>query len=99
MGHSASLPDNNALSLRSQSAGHSALAPENFTTLPNRSVSAAKNFANSAGDVANAEEPSSASRALIFGSARPALISLFSLSTISGGVPRGAPMPYTDVAS
>ena len=37
--------------------------------------------------------PTSASRALIFASARPALISLLSLSITSAGVPTGAPTP------
>src|SRR5262245_10967844 len=72
---------------------YSALAPANFTTLPRRSVSLAKYLANSPGDVGKAEEPSSASRAMIFGSARPSLTSLLSRSTISAGVPRGAPRP------
>ena len=43
--------------------------------------------------------PRSASRALILGSARPALISLLSLSTISAGVAFGAPMPDQKLAS
>jgi hypothetical protein len=40
-----------------------------------------------------------ASRAVIVGSASPALISLLSLSTISVGVLLGAPTPYHTVTS
>jgi hypothetical protein len=47
----------------------------------------------SAGEPGSAVAPHSASRAFILGSARAALISLLSLSTISAGVVRGAPMP------
>ncbi len=43
--------------------------------------------------------PRSARRALILGSARPALISLLSLSTISAGVFFGAPMPNQPLTS
>src|SRR5262245_53545073 len=43
--------------------------------------------------------PSSLKRAFILGSASPALISLFSLSTISAGVLFGAPMPHQTVDS
>jgi hypothetical protein len=43
--------------------------------------------------------PKSASRAFILGSARPALISLLSLSTISAGVFLGAPTPHQLLAS
>src|SRR3954470_11824005 len=72
---------------------YSGLAPENFTTFAHLSVSSTKSLPKSAGDVGNTAEPSSAYRALILGSARPALISQLSLSTISGGVLPGAPTP------
>src|SRR4051794_15779512 len=58
----------------------SGLAPENLTTFAHFSVSSAINFPNSPGELANSPPPRSASCALILGSARPALISLFSLS-------------------
>src|SRR5262249_29980951 len=62
-------------------------------TLPHFSVSSAMSFAKSAGESASASPPRSASRALSLGSARPALISLLSFSTISAGVAFGAPTP------
>src|SRR5258708_19467229 len=62
---------------------YSALAPENLTTLAHFSVSSATSLPKSAGEPASGVPPKSASRALIFGSASPALISLLSLSTIS----------------
>src|SRR5262245_10792549 len=63
-------------------------------TLPHFSVSSAINLPKSAGESASTSPPSSASRALSLGSARPALISLLSFSTISAGVFLGAPTPY-----
>ena len=51
------------------------------------------------GRAASTVPPRSASRALILGSARTALISLLSLSTISAGVFLGAPTPYQVLAS
>src|SRR5215467_9782528 len=71
----------------------SALAPENLTTLPHFSVSSAMNLAKSTGVIGIGTEPSSAIRALIAGSVRPALISLLSLLTTSVAVFLGAPMP------
>ena len=62
-------------------------------TLPHFSVSSAMSLPKSAGEPASTVPPRSASRALILGSARPALISLLSLSTISAGVFLGAPTP------
>ena len=62
-------------------------------TLPHFSVSSAMSLPNSAGEPAKRVPPKSASRALILGSARAALISLLSFSTISAGVFLGAPMP------
>src|SRR5262245_30895759 len=79
--------------------GQSAMMPTNFTTLPHLSVSSAMNFPKSAGEPTSGVLPRSASRALILGSARPALISLLSLSTISAGVAFGAPMPSHAIAS
>src|SRR5215475_4013778 len=79
--------------------GQSALMPRNFTTLPHFSVSSAISLPNSAGDPGSATPPRSARRASILGSARPALISVLSLSTISAGVAFGAPTPNQKLAS
>src|SRR5262249_58429227 len=62
-------------------------------TLPHFSVSSAMSLPKSAGVNASVVTPKSARRALNFGFARAALISLLSLSTISIGVPFGAPTP------
>ena len=78
-----------AITLRHQSA----LAPENLTTLPHFSVSSAISLPKSAGEPASTVPPRSASRAFMLRSARPALISLLSLSTISTDVFFGAPIP------
>src|SRR5262249_56917174 len=67
--------------------------------LPHFSVSWATTLPKSAGGPASTVPPRSASRALILASARPALISLLSLSTISAGVLRGAPMPVQKLPS
>ena len=67
-------------------------------TLPHFSVSAAMSLPRSAGESASTVPPKSASRALILGSARPALISLFSFSTISAGVALGLDVPPTLLA-
>ena len=68
-------------------------------TLPHFSVSSAMSLPKSAGDPGSALTPSSANRALILGSARPALISLFSFSTISAGVFFGVPTPVQKLDS
>src|SRR5262245_30919909 len=68
-------------------------------TFAHFSVSSAMNLPNSAGESARGPAPRSASRALILGSARPALISLFSFSTISAGVAFGAPRPNHTITS
>src|SRR5262245_57468633 len=78
---------------------HSALMPANLTTLPHFSVSSAMNLPKSAGEPDNAVPPRSARRALNLGSARAALISLLSLSTISAGVFFGAPTPVQKLDS
>src|SRR6516225_4254408 len=72
---------------------HSTLRLANFTTLPHFSVSAAINLPKLAGVTTIGTPPSSSSFAFSLGSARPALIALLSLSTISVGVFFGAPMP------
>jgi len=68
------------------------------TTLPHFSVSAAIRLPKSDGEPANTAAPRSASRAFSFASARPALISRLSLSTISTGVVLGAQMPNQPLA-
>src|SRR5262249_11254879 len=78
---------------------HSGLMLAARITLPHFSVSSAMSLAKSAGESASTSPPRSASRALILGSARPALISLLSLSTLSAGVFLGAPMPNHWLAS
>src|SRR5262245_52140358 len=68
-------------------------------TLPHFSVSAAINFPNPVGEGIRGGPPRPASRALILGSTRPALISTLSLPTISAGVFLGAPTPNQALAS
>src|SRR5262245_24765078 len=80
--------------MRRASRNYCALSPENLITLTHFSVSAAMNRLNSVGEQGNTEPPRSASRTLTLESARVALISWLSLSTISVGVFAGAPMPY-----
>ena len=75
-------------------AYQSALSPANLTTLPHFSVSSAMSLPKSAGEPGSTVPPRSANRAFIFGSARAALISLLSFSTISTGVFLGAQTPY-----
>ena len=77
----------------------SALAPENFTTMPHFSISCPTSFPKPADEPGITVLAKSAKRAFILGSARPALISLLSLPTISLGVFFGAAMPYQAVAS
>ena len=73
-------------------ADYSALMPANLITLVHFSVSSAMNFPKSAGEPANGAPPRSASRALILGCARPALISLLSLWVTSSGESYSATM-------
>src|SRR5262249_13798507 len=80
-------------------ADQSALMPVNLITLPHFSVSSAMSLPKSAGKPASTGLPRSASCALIFGSARPALISLLSLSMTSVGVSLGEPKPDQALAS
>src|ERR1035437_4566575 len=70
-----------------------------WITFPYLSVSAAMKRLKTAGDAEIVVAPNSARRNLIFGSARPALTSVFSLSTMSAGVFRGAPIPNQEPAS
>ena len=67
--------------------GHSGLMFAARITLAHFSVSAAMSLPKSAGKPGSTVPPKSTSRALIFGSARAALISLLSFPTISVAVP------------
>jgi hypothetical protein len=80
-----------AVSLRLDAGG--------LITLPHFSVSSAMSLPKSADDPGSGVPPRSARRALILGSARAALTSLLSLSTISVGVFLGTPTPYQKLAS
>src|SRR5215472_2298427 len=84
---------------RRRAEHYSALMLADLITLPHFSVSSAMCLAKSAGEPANTETPTSSSRALIFGSARAALISRLSLSMISVGVFLGAPIATNALAS
>jgi WD40 repeat protein len=68
-------------------------------TLPHFSVSWAMSIPKLADDPASVVAPNSAKRALIFGSARPALIALLSFSMTSIGVFLGAHTPLHPLAS
>src|SRR6266446_6227451 len=80
-------------------SGHSALMSANLTTLAHFSVSSAMSLPKSAGEPESIRPPRSASRAFILGSASAALTCLLSVSTISLGVPLGAPTPKNALAS
>src|SRR6516162_4667669 len=84
---------------RRRAEHYSALMLADLITLPHFSVSSAMSLPKSAGDIGIGTPPRSASRALIVGSARPALIASLSLSTISAGVFLGTPTPYQKLAS
>src|SRR5262249_56797232 len=71
----------------------SALAPENFTTFAHFCVSSEMKVPKSADDPVSIMPPSSVGLAFSLGSARPALISLLSLSMTSAGGFFGAPTP------
>ena len=78
---------------------HSGLMPADLITLAHFSVSSAMSLPKSAGEPDNAVPPRSTRRALILGSARPALISLLRLSMILETVFLGAPIPNQPLAS
>src|SRR5262245_4082868 len=78
---------------------HSGLILAARITLPHFSVSSAISLPKSAGEPTNTVPPSSASLALILGSARPALISWLSLTMISAGVLLGALIATNALAS
>src|SRR5436305_3504888 len=78
---------------------HSIFAPANSTTFFHLSVSDCTTAPKPSGVTMIGMPPSSATRCFIAGSARISLTSLLSLSTISSGVPFGAPMPNHALAS
>ena len=92
-GIAASVPAVQSPDARSPRRLHSGLMLAARTALPHFSVSSAMSLPKSAGVPPRTTPLRSAKRALIFGSARAALISLLSLSMISAGVPLGAVMP------
>src|SRR5262249_10651367 len=73
---------------------HSGLMLAARITLAHFSVSSAMGLPKPAGEPTSGVLPKSASRALIVELARPALISVFNVATISEGVCLGAPRPY-----
>src|SRR5439155_13335311 len=73
--------------------------PANLITLAHFSVSLTISRLKSAGVLGIGVPPKSSSRAFILGSARAALTSLLSLSTILAGVAFGAPTPKQKLAS
>ena len=73
--------------------------PADLITLAHFSVSSAISLPKFAGEPGSAVLPMLVKRAFSLGSTRPALISLFSLSITSAGVPLGAPMPHHVLAS
>src|SRR3954468_24596631 len=79
--------------------GHYSFMLASRITLPHFLVSSAMCLPNSAGELGNTELLNSASRAFVWGSARIALVSLLSLSMISGDVFLGAAMPCQPLAS
>src|SRR5215468_5472933 len=81
------------------SGDHSTLILAVRMTFAHFSVSSAMSWPNSAGEPGITVLPTSASCALILGSAMATLISLLSLTTISGGVFFGAPTPKKLLAS
>jgi hypothetical protein len=84
---------------RAKAVTYSGLMLAARITLPHFSISLAMNAPKSAGEPPKTAPPRSAIRALNLGLASAALISLLSLSTMSAGVPLGAPMPPHALAS
>ena len=75
------------------------LIPAALITLAHFAVSSAMSLPKSAGEPASTIPPMSASRAMILGSARPALVSRLRASSIAAGVSFGAAMPNDELAS
>src|SRR5262249_41247905 len=81
------------------SSGSLGFVPPDLTTLPHFSISSVMSLPKAAGEPGITVPPKSASRALSLESAKPTLISMLSLSTISLGVFLGAATPYQALAS
>ena len=75
------------------------LIPASLTTLAHFCISSVMNLPKSDGEPTSIMAPRLANRAFILASARPALISLLSLSMISTGAFLGRPMPHQKLAS
>ena len=73
---------------------YSGLMVASLTTLRHFSSSASKNLVNSTGFIRTITAPSASNCFFTSGESSTALISVFSLATIAGGVPAGAPMPH-----
>src|SRR5262249_23246857 len=80
-------------------SAHSCLMPANLIPLAHFSVSSAMSLPKSAGEPASTVPPSSASRALILGSASAALVCRLSLSMMAADVALGAPKPHQLLSS
>src|SRR5262249_22778354 len=78
------------------SSVYSGLILAAWITLPHFSVSSAISLPKSAGEPVSTVPPKSASRGLILGSVRAALVSWLSLSTMAAGVALGAPPPAAE---
>ena len=74
---------------------YSGLILDVWITFAHFAVSSAMNLPNSAGVIGIGSLPTSVSRSIIFGSAKPAFTSLLSFATISAEIPFGAPMPIS----
>src|SRR5262245_5974390 len=91
--------ERNVMECEAEAHPYSALMLAARTTLPHFSVSSAMNFPKSAGEPANTAHPRSVRRFFMLGSARAALISWLSFSTICVGVDLGTTIPYQPLAS
>ena len=87
-GHCRHSPNGRLWNVGATMKAYSALMLAARITLPHFSVSSAMSLPKSAGEPASAMPPRSARCAFNLGSARPALISLLSFSTISAGANR-----------
>src|SRR5262245_16590129 len=81
------------------SSDHAGLMLANLITLRHFSVSSARNLPKSTDDPGSVVIPRSTKRAAMTESARPAFVSLLSISIIWGGVLLGAPIPVHELAS
>lgn len=87
------------LKINELGSSHSALMPASWITLAHFVVYSGTNLANSAAELGKGARPKSARRAFSPASAKAAFTSLLRMSTISGGVFFGAPIPFQLIAS